>query len=610
MIFKKFGHLDIPDHWEQYWSKYPNGYSILEAIINWVSQVDDMSENLTNMNGRLEQFLEQFDENLRVEVREKMKEMYDNGDFAVIMGQLNELVVQYKEETDEKLNVLSETMGNLSSELDKKITQIEKSTQYTVGEGGKFPTINSAIKELSKHKLLYDKNNKGVELLLLPDFVVREQVLASNTDLGWITISSLSSPVTVSRVDLIDIFGSENRTPLFGASHNATLPLINTLFVMDSSGDTTTTKDGLYIESNSSAIVTQSSGVINASGFGIRAFDGSRVLARGAIFTNAGERGCMISQGSIIYAPYINLSGAKGRNTFRAYRGVLAAIERSNLSNGAETNVRISEGCSVDMQHSDVSNAGRVSLEGLGAGLYVFGSSTVYAAGINADNAAGNAVQVSSGSVVAVDFGARLTNAGEYGVNAYGVGTVNANGADVSGAKGPAGVRASSGATVEAGSVVSNGNKVGLKAELGGHIIANSANAQNNDVGFQASQGGTIIGSSMDASGSKIGFNLLWEGEISARSGVAKNCSQKGAKVSTGSRLNITSGNLTGAGEIGLHAYRGSDVSAYGTQCRKGSTDSPTDIVCTTGSIVRANGVSGGFNKPVNIIDGEGLIFN
>lgn len=42
----KFNHLNVPEHWQHYWSRYPEGYTILEALISWVSQVDDMVDNL------------------------------------------------------------------------------------------------------------------------------------------------------------------------------------------------------------------------------------------------------------------------------------------------------------------------------------------------------------------------------------------------------------------------------------------------------------------------------------------------------------------------------------------------------------------------------------
>lgn len=53
---KHYGHhnhyskLHIPDHWEHYWSKYPNGYTLLEALISWTSQVNDMILSQNHMS--------------------------------------------------------------------------------------------------------------------------------------------------------------------------------------------------------------------------------------------------------------------------------------------------------------------------------------------------------------------------------------------------------------------------------------------------------------------------------------------------------------------------------------------------------------------------------
>ena len=45
----KFNHLNVPDQWNHYWSRYPQGYTIMESLIAWVSQVDAMVDeyNLT-----------------------------------------------------------------------------------------------------------------------------------------------------------------------------------------------------------------------------------------------------------------------------------------------------------------------------------------------------------------------------------------------------------------------------------------------------------------------------------------------------------------------------------------------------------------------------------
>lgn len=46
----QFNHLNIPESWQQYFSKYPNGLSLLEALIEWVSQVNSMVDNVNDIN--------------------------------------------------------------------------------------------------------------------------------------------------------------------------------------------------------------------------------------------------------------------------------------------------------------------------------------------------------------------------------------------------------------------------------------------------------------------------------------------------------------------------------------------------------------------------------
>ena len=37
-----FNHLHVPDHFQVAMSKYPHGLSMLESLLSWVSQVDEM----------------------------------------------------------------------------------------------------------------------------------------------------------------------------------------------------------------------------------------------------------------------------------------------------------------------------------------------------------------------------------------------------------------------------------------------------------------------------------------------------------------------------------------------------------------------------------------
>lgn len=105
MRYKQFRHLDVPETWRQYWSKYPEGYTILEALINWVSQVDDMADNVNNWNEYLKDFVENIDKRLQPIAEEILREMAEDGTLEqiinqTIFGELNEKV----DTATEKLN--------------------------------------------------------------------------------------------------------------------------------------------------------------------------------------------------------------------------------------------------------------------------------------------------------------------------------------------------------------------------------------------------------------------------------------------------------------------------------------------------------------------------
>lgn len=90
----KFNHLNVPSHWEHYWTRYPEGYTILEALISWVSQVDDMVDNQNNLNEiidkfrkELDEFIDNFDGRLRDEVTQTLLEWQASGFLDVVINE-------------------------------------------------------------------------------------------------------------------------------------------------------------------------------------------------------------------------------------------------------------------------------------------------------------------------------------------------------------------------------------------------------------------------------------------------------------------------------------------------------------------------------------------
>lgn len=82
----RFKHLYVPDHWEHYWSQYPNGFTILEALISWVSQVNKMIDNqneliedIEDFRKEIDEFVKQFDKNLEDKLRYVLNEWLESG---------------------------------------------------------------------------------------------------------------------------------------------------------------------------------------------------------------------------------------------------------------------------------------------------------------------------------------------------------------------------------------------------------------------------------------------------------------------------------------------------------------------------------------------------
>ena len=82
-----FKHLNVPDGWEQYWTKYPQGYTVMEALINWVSQVDSMVDNVNEWNTYLDAFVNEFDKELQTTVTTILSEWQDSGFLDVVISE-------------------------------------------------------------------------------------------------------------------------------------------------------------------------------------------------------------------------------------------------------------------------------------------------------------------------------------------------------------------------------------------------------------------------------------------------------------------------------------------------------------------------------------------
>jgi hypothetical protein len=82
-----YNHLNVPDQWNDYFSKYPNGYTILEAVINWAGQVNDMTDTLNSTTDYVKDFMTTFDTDLSQTTKDTLTQWQSDGTLDTIITQ-------------------------------------------------------------------------------------------------------------------------------------------------------------------------------------------------------------------------------------------------------------------------------------------------------------------------------------------------------------------------------------------------------------------------------------------------------------------------------------------------------------------------------------------
>lgn len=123
-----YNHLKVPESWNSYFSKYPQGLTIMEALLDWVGQVDVMVDDLNDIDIKLEEFYSDFGTNL-----DKIVKIY----------------VEQWASSDEFKEYLLEIYANQLTALDNKITaKRDKSVLLTQSD---LSTISESHKLTMNH---------------------------------------------------------------------------------------------------------------------------------------------------------------------------------------------------------------------------------------------------------------------------------------------------------------------------------------------------------------------------------------------------------------------------------------------------------------------------
>jgi hypothetical protein len=125
-----FNHLNVPNQYKHYWTKYPEGYTILEALLNWVNQVDSMVDNQNDLNktveqfgSRLDEFISRFDDRLQDEVEATLQEWQASGFLEVI---INEALQTQMDEVDRRLSAVKSDKSDVLEGIYSRRTTIAR----------------------------------------------------------------------------------------------------------------------------------------------------------------------------------------------------------------------------------------------------------------------------------------------------------------------------------------------------------------------------------------------------------------------------------------------------------------------------------------------------
>ena len=246
---------------------------------------------------------------------------------------------------------------------------IEADITKTVGIGGDFTTINGALEFLSKSYITYKNTGVKVKIQLLSGFIMKEQVIVDGVDLGWIEISGVDTETIVDRASLTitKLIGNTTHRPVFLAKNNATLPIINQLFNMNTSGEDNW-QTGIVVVGLSKAIIEKEKGIKNAIRYGLYVSDGSYVLGSFGIFSSSFTGAAFLnnSKGILNNSKISGVSIGISINTSSSVNLFSATID-----GGSSDGISLNNNSSVDFSYGILNSTGK--------GITVFSCSSICA---------------------------------------------------------------------------------------------------------------------------------------------------------------------------------------------------------------------------------------
>lgn len=103
MKIRNFRPIDLPIQFREYYTKYPHGMTIFESLIEWVNSNNNIIENINDLNYYMDDFINQWQGEMREEVDTTLTEWKNDGFFDVVISEV------FGDKVEELENSIEET---------------------------------------------------------------------------------------------------------------------------------------------------------------------------------------------------------------------------------------------------------------------------------------------------------------------------------------------------------------------------------------------------------------------------------------------------------------------------------------------------------------------
>lgn len=494
-------------------------------------------------------------------------------------------------------------LGELSSQY---IKQAREPLEITVGDGGDFGSLSSAIYAASEMRFVASAKNSGVKIRLLPGFVLSEQVIIDFADLSFITIAAVD---TVGIEHSALTVAVDEYYPALCARNGARFPIIDVLFNMSRNGqEQDKTVAILAYGAGSSVKVSAAKGCINSFGAGLIASHGASFSADYSVWNDCGGDGVSVYAGAT--------GSAKFAMADRCYNGFLS---NGGVLDATSAQAQSTRSAGFASRKSGVLNAEFADGQnGLNYGFYAAVSSLL---NVTRGNCSGSRFGISAqrGSKIAAEE-VIADNCTETNISARRYSEIEAQSC-----------HAVNTTTTPLYCIRANysGSVIVESGVIGGACTSNICRATTN-AEIQATD--CVMSG---ATGTSIGIYVDESSNFNGRRMKLDHTTSQGTAVQAmrGSTADICDSVITGGGNYGIvsqycsniaadnaeihgsvnysvYACDGGKISVTNANVRRDTaTDQITDIVIGRGGIISAYGATGGKNSTVNMVSASGTIY-